>query len=168
MDFLYVDDLEISIIPKGNPIGNIKELEINITDTYEKYKGILPKRLEIHGYKKYKLDEQLIKYIFESKILNVDYNESDGSMDIYISNLKFDDGKYYSGKIIIRMKRYFNIDINIDDIQDIDILRKQLKTSIDYIKILDNKISKLEEENDELEEENYNQYNYYSYYHTNY
>lgn len=82
-------------------------------------------------------------------------------MDIYISNLKFDDGKYYSCKIIIRMKRYFNIDINIYDIQDIDILRKQLKTSADYIKILQNKISKLEEENDELEEQ-INQYDYYS------
>lgn len=51
MDFLHVDDLEISVIPKGNPIGNIKELEINIIDTYEQYKGILPKRLEINGYK---------------------------------------------------------------------------------------------------------------------
>ena len=45
MDFLHVDDLEISVIPKGNPIGNIKELEIKITDTYELYKGVLPKKL---------------------------------------------------------------------------------------------------------------------------
>ena len=82
MDFLHVDDLVISVRPKGNPIGDIKELELKITDTNQLYRAILPKKLEIHGYKKYKLDEQLIKYIFSSKILNVDYNESDGSMDI--------------------------------------------------------------------------------------
>lgn len=162
MDFLHADDLVISVIPVGNPIGNIKELEIKITDTNELYRGIVPKKLEIHGYKKYKLDEQLIKYIFSSKILNVNFNKSDGSMDIYIHDLEFDDGKKYSGKIILKMKRYFDIDGNIDEIEDIDILRKQLKTSADYIKVLENKISKLEEENYELKiEKNDNYFNYY-------
>jgi hypothetical protein len=65
------------------------------------------------------------------------------------------------------MKRYFDIDGNIneiqdiDEIQDIEILRKQLKTSTDYIKVLENKISKLEEENDELKVQSY-QYDNYS------
>lgn len=162
MDFLHVDDLEISVIPGGNPIGNIKELEIKITNIDELYRVILPKKLEIHGYKKYKLDEQLIKYIFESNVFNVDYNKSYGSMDMYISNLEFDDGKKYSGKIILKMKRYFNIDTNIDEILDIDILKKQLKTSADYIKVLENKISKLEEENYELKiEKNDDCFDYY-------
>lgn len=152
MDFLHTKDLVISVIPKGYPIGNEKELEIKINNTNRQYSGILQKRLEIHGYKKYKLDEQLIKYIFESNMLNVYFNDLDGLMYLYISNLEFDDGKKYSGKITIEMKRYFNIDGNIDEIQDIDILRKQLKTSADYIKVLENKISKLEEENDELKE----------------
>lgn len=152
MDFLHVDDLEISVIPKGYPIGNEKELEIKINNTNRLYRGNLPKRLEIHGYKKFKLDEQLIKYIFESNILNVNFDDFNGLMYIYISDLEFDDGKKYSGKITIEMKRYFNIDDNINDIQDIDILRKQLKTSADYIKVLENKISKLEEENSELKE----------------
>ena len=127
-----MDDLEISVIHKGNPIGNIKELEIKITDIDELYRGVLPKKLEIHGYKKYKLDEQLIKYIFESNVLNVDFIKYDSLMYLYISDLKFDDGKKYSGKITIKMKRFFIIDNNIDEIQDIDILIKQLKTSTDY------------------------------------
>lgn len=155
MDFLHTKDLEISVNPIGQPIYNEKELVIKITDADKQYKGILPKKLEIHGYKKYNLEEQLIKYIFESNVLNVDYNDCDGLMYIYIRDLEFDDGKKYSGKITIGMKRYFVIDDNIDEIQDIEILRKQLKTSTDYIKILENKISKLEEENNELKEINY-------------
>jgi len=166
MDFLHIKDLEISVISKGNPIDYEKELEIKITDTNELYRSILPKKLDIHRYKKYNLDEQLIKYILESNILNVDFNKYNGSMDIYIHNLEFDDGNIYHGEIKIRMKRYFDIDIgtNIDEIYDIDILRKQLKTSIDYIKFLENKISTLEEENNELKEKNDNQSVYYTNY----
>ena len=59
-------------------------------------------------------------------------------MYLYIRDLEFDDGKIYSGEITIKMKRYFdinvNVDTNIDEIQDIEILRKQLKTC--YQKIL--------------------------------
>ena len=158
MNFLYTKNLILSVIPKGYPIGDIKELEIKINDTNRLYRGILPKKLQIHGYKKYNLDERLIKYINESNILNVDFNDFDGLMYLNISNLEFDDGKKYSGKITIEMKRYFNIDGDIDVIQDIDILRKQLKTSIDYIKILENKISKLEE----IKNNQFDNYSYYS------
>jgi hypothetical protein len=161
MDFLHTKDLVISVNPTGQPIGNEKELEIKINNINRLYKGILPKKLKIHGYKKYNLEEQLIKYIFESNVLNVDYNDFDGLMYLYISDLEFDDGKKYSSKITIKMKRYFNIDANIDEIQDIEILRKRLKTSADYIKVLENKIFKLEEENDELKEYS-NQYDNYS------
>ena len=79
-----------------------------------------------------------MKYIYVSNVLNVDLNDFYGLMYLYIRDLEFDDGKIYSGEITIKMKRYFdinvNVDTNIDEIQDIEILRKQLKTC--YQKIL--------------------------------
>ena len=79
-----------------------------------------------------------MKYIYVSNVLNVDLNDFYGLMYLYIRDLEFDDGKIYSGEITIKMKRYFdinvNVDTNIDEIQDIVILRKQLKTC--YQKIL--------------------------------
>lgn len=143
MDFLHTDNLITNIILDGNT----KKLEIKINNTNYKYIGTLPNKSEIRGFKKYKLDDELIEYINSSQILNVHFDELKSKMYILIDNLEFSDGKKYTSRIDIKMKRIFDCDIDENmDINNIEIFREKLKTSIDYIKILENRISKLEEE----------------------
>lgn len=147
MDFLHTENLTISIALKGSQ----KELGIKIKNTNKLYKCILREKLDVHGYKKYRFDDQLIKYIYESKIINVQFNEFDDSMILYIHDIEFDDGKKYKKLINVKMNRFFDIDsdVDIDEIQNIEVLKIKLKESLDYIKLLENKISNLKQELDE-------------------
>lgn len=152
MDFLQTKNLIIDVIPENTTLNNTKELIIKFDNRI--YKGILPKKIIT---KKYNLDELIIKYIFESNILNVDFDDFNGLMNIYIDNLEFNNGKKYPDKVKIEMKRYFNI---YDDIiQDNDNIKKTFCTLFDYVKILENKMSKLEEEIYSLKEINDKQFN---------
>lgn len=160
MDFLHTENLTISIALKGGQ----KELGIKIKNTNKLYKCILGEKLDIPGYKKYRFDDQLIKYIYESKIINVQFNEFDDSMTLYIRDIEFDDGKIYKKLINVKMNRFFDIDsdVDIDEIQNIEVLKIKLKESLDYIKLLENKISNLKQELDELDEKNKVDKGYYS------
>lgn len=153
MELLHIDNYKIII--NDDIITYTKEivLQINnkINNTKKSYIGKIPKILKIHGFKKYKFDEQLIKYILELKILNINYNDFDGLMYICIDNFIFDDGKKYPHTITIEMKRFFTIDNNIDETDDINEIKQIVKSSFDYIKILENKLYKLEQKINEID-----------------
>jgi hypothetical protein len=144
MEFLHIDNYKIII--NDDIITNTKEIVLKINNTKKSYIGKIPKILNIHGFKKYKFDEQFIKFILELEILNIVYNDFDGLMYICIDNFIFDDGKKYPYIIKIEMKRFFTIDKNIDETNDISDLKQIVKSFFDYIKILENKVYKLEQQ----------------------
>lgn len=141
MVILHKDNLEISVEDIQH---NRKLLVIKIINSNQTYKGILPNKLKIRTYDKYKLDEQLINHIYNLDVLEAYFNDCGDNMNIYIHNLKLHDGKIYPMEITISMEIFFDIDIyddvNLDKIDDIETLKKKFKETINYAKHVGEKI----------------------------
>lgn len=142
--YLLKDDIDFSIVERKNNI----EIKIKIKSNNNKYFGVIPNKLNKHGFKKYNITQYLKNYFNDRNSFEVNFVDECDLIYLYIYDMEID-GKFCEYVTKVELNRIFELDEDIDEINNFEQLKKITKEAFEYIQILDGKIKQLKEEIEE-------------------